>query len=47
MGAQQKPKKKISKADAFRKELLKIMPGYKWTVHRPFGFGWGLLVKEP
>ena len=21
----------------FRKEILKIMPGYKWTVHRPFG----------
>ena len=20
----------------FRKELIKIMPGYKWTVHRPY-----------
>jgi hypothetical protein len=22
--------------DKFRKEIIKIMPGYKWTVHRPF-----------
>src|SRR5574343_311388 len=23
----------------FRKELLKVMPGYKWTVHREFNMG--------
>ncbi len=22
-------------SNGFRKELVKIMPGYKWTVHRP------------
>lgn len=23
------------KSPEFRKELMKIMPGYKWTIHRP------------
>lgn len=29
-----KPKAPFSQAD-FRAELVKIMPGYEWTVHRP------------
>jgi len=24
----------------FRKELLKIMPGYKWTIHKPNAAQW-------
>ena len=27
---------------AFREGLIKIMPGYKWTVHRSYGTGWYL-----
>lgn len=27
------------KPNEFRKELVKIMPGYKWTVHRPYFAG--------
>jgi hypothetical protein len=26
--------KKEFNSDSFRRELLKIMPGYKWTIHR-------------
>jgi hypothetical protein len=30
---------KVYTANDFRKELLKVMPGYKWTVHREFNMG--------
>lgn len=36
-----KVKDPVSSAD-FRKELLRIMPGYKWTVHKPGVYGFYL-----
>uniref|UniRef100_A0A6M3KXF0 Uncharacterized protein n=1 Tax=viral metagenome TaxID=1070528 RepID=A0A6M3KXF0_9ZZZZ len=31
--------KTVIETKQFRKELIKIMPGYKWTVHRPTVYG--------